>query len=154
MKVFNLHCSQGHVFEGWFESEDSFRYQAANALLECPICGSTGIEKGLSAPRLNLGAQNVSREKQDIAAVQTEDTANAKLRAVQAAWLMASREIAAQTEDVGARFTEEALQMHYGELPSRPIRGQASPQQVENLLDEGVPVLPLVLPVSSKETLQ
>lgn len=153
MKVLNLHCPQGHIFEGWFESEDSFQYQATHALLECPVCGNTEITKGLSAPRLNLGAQDAQQAKQSIPAVHTEDATSAKLRAIQAAWLMASRKIAAQSEDVGTRFAEEARQMHHGELAPRPIRGQASPQQVENLLDEGVPVLPLALPISSKETL-
>ena len=55
MKVFDLHCPQDHVFEGWFGSEADFRSQMERALVECPICASTELRKGLSAPRLNLG---------------------------------------------------------------------------------------------------
>ncbi len=44
--------------------------------------------------------------------------------------------------------------MHKGEGPERPIRGQATPQQALELLEEGVPVLPLALPKGSKQTLQ
>lgn len=73
---------------------------------------------------------------------------------MQAAWLEASRKIAANTEDVGEKFADEALRMHKGQEPERPIRGQATPQQAMELLEEGVPVLPLILPKNSKETLQ
>lgn len=156
MKVFDLHCPVDHVFEGWFASEDDFRQQMERGLVECPMCGSTQLRKGLSAPRLNLGAQppatSVPAEAQAAPAPQSE--AHRKLHAVQAAWLQLSRRIAEKTEDVGEQFADQALRMHKGEEPERPIRGQATPQQALELLEEGVPVLPLALPIDSKETLQ
>ncbi len=57
MKVLDLKCAQQHVFEGWFGSEDDFQGQLAKGLVECPLCGSADIQKQLSAPRLNFGAQ-------------------------------------------------------------------------------------------------
>lgn len=150
MKVFDLHCPLDHVFEGWFASEEDFRSQLDRGLVECPMCGSKELRKGLSAPRLNLGAQPAAAA----AAPVPDETDRRKLHALQAAWLEVSRKIAAKTEDVGERFAEEALRMHKGEEPERPIRGQATPQQAMELLEEGVPVMPLALPKSSKETLQ
>ncbi|WP_284334756.1 DUF1178 family protein [Comamonas sp. NoAH] len=155
MKVFDLHCPQDHVFEGWFGSEADFRSQLERGLVECPMCGSTDLRKGLSAPRLNLGAQPQDKSAPAVStgpnpAMQT----HAKLHALQAAWLEASRKIAEKTEDVGDKFADEALRMHKGEQPERPIRGQATPEQTMELLEEGVPVLPLALPKISKETLQ
>ena len=150
MKVFDLHCPLDHVFEGWFASEEDFRSQRDRGLVECPMCGSKELRKGLSAPRLNLGAQPAAAAPAPV----PDETDRRKLHALQAAWLEVSRKIAAKTEDVGERFAEEALRMHKGEEPERPIRGQATPQQAMELLEEGVPVMPLALPKSSKETLQ
>ena len=150
MKVFDLHCPLDHVFEGWFASEEDFRSQLDRGLVECPMCGSKELRKGLSAPRLNLGAQPAAAAPAPV----PDEADRRKLHAQQAAWLEVSRKIAAKTEDVGERFAEEALRMHKGEEPERPIRGQATPQQAMELLEEGVPVMPLALPKSSKETLQ
>lgn len=150
MKVFDLHCPLDHVFEGWFASEEDFRSQLDRGLVECPMCGCKELRKGLSAPRLNLGAQPAAAAPAPV----PDEADRRKLHALQAAWLEVSRKIAAKTEDVGERFAEEALRMHKGEEPERPIRGQATPQQAMELLEEGVPVMPLTLPKSSKETLQ
>ena len=70
----------------------------------------------------------------------------AVLPAIQAALLKAMRRLMRETEDVGARFAEEARRIHYGEIRERPIRGRASPEETRDLLEEGVPVMPLPLP--------
>jgi hypothetical protein len=64
------------------------------------------------------------------------------------------RQVMAHTEDVGERFAEEARRMHYGEADERAIRGQATLEQTEELLDEGIAVLPLPLPDGLKGPLQ
>lgn len=149
MKVLNLHCGQGHVFEGWFAGEDDFQAQLGQGLLECPMCGTHEVRKALSAPRLNLGARAPASPPSSEAA-----PASAPGAALQAAWLSAARRIMAESEDVGARFAEEARRMHYGEASQRAIRGQASLEETAQLLDEGIPVVPLPLPAATKETLQ
>ena len=149
MKVLNLHCGQGHVFEGWFAGEDDFQSQLGQGLLECPMCGTHEVRKALSAPRLNLGARAPASPPSSEAA-----PASAPGAALQAAWLSAARRIMAESEDVGARFAEEARRMHYGEASQRAIRGQASLEETAQLLDEGIPVVPLPLPAATKETLQ
>ncbi len=63
--------------------------------------------------------------------------------AIQAQWLTALRQLVANTEDVGEKFTEEARRIHYGEVQERSIRGRASPTQTRELLEEGITVLPL-----------
>lgn len=72
----------------------------------------------------------------------------------QAAWLALARRVVAETEDVGTRFAQEARRMHFGETQERAIRGQASPEEAVALLEDGIPVLPLLLPDAAKETLQ
>jgi len=143
MKVLDLACSQTHVFEGWFGSEDDFQAQLARGLVECPVCGDTQVAKRLSAPRLNLGAQPPrAAPKQDVVA--TTDPA------LQAKWLQMVRHVLANTEDVGERFAEEARRIHYGESEERNIRGQASAEETQSLLEEGIGVLPLPIPNALK----
>lgn len=151
MKVLDLNCQHGHVFEGWFASEDDFQSQKTRALVQCPMCGDAHIEKRLSAPRLNLGAQAPAAGS---AATSSSPAHTPSRQALQAAWVRASREVLARTEDVGARFADEARRMHHGEVASRAIRGQATPQDALELLEEGIGVLPLALADDAKETLQ
>ena len=70
------------------------------------------------------------------------------------AWLQWARNVVAQTQDVGPQFAQEARRMHHGEAPERAIRGQASVQEAVQLLEEGIAVLPLLLPDAVKHTLQ
>lgn len=142
MKVLNLQCAQAHAFEGWFASEEDFQGQLARGLVECPLCGDHEVAKMPSAPRLNLAA--AGEEKRDVVAATPAD--------LQAAWMKVMRDVMAKTEDVGERFAEEARRIHYGETEERGIRGQATPQETKELLEEGITVLPL--PKALKEPLQ
>lgn len=156
MKVLNLRCAHEHGFEGWFASEDEFQAQLARGLVECPICGDTTITKGLTAPRLNLGAAAPQSEMQaatESASREVAPVADPR-QAMQLAWMRAVREVMANTEDVGERFAEEARRMHYGEVDERNIRGRASREETEALLEEGIPVLPLAVPKGLKGPLQ
>ena len=163
MKVLDLQCRQGHVFEGWFGSEDDFQGQKQRGLVQCPLCGDDHIEKRLSAPRLNLGARAPAAAE---ATAPAHSTATAGAQgpassdaamlppALQAAWLALARKVVANTEDVGERFAQEARRMHHGEVEERAIRGKATPDEAVQLLEEGIAVMPLPLPVAAKETLQ
>jgi hypothetical protein len=145
MKVLNLQCAHHHAFEGWFGSEEEFQEQLSRGLVECPICGEVSITKMPSAPRLNLGAAEPKPKREVMA------TADA---AVQAEWLKLVRHVMSNTEDVGERFAEEARRIHYGESEERGIRGRASQEETEALLDEGIGVLPLPVPKGLKGPLQ
>lgn len=148
MKVLDLQCAQSHVFEGWFASEEDYASQRDRGLVACPLCGDTSATKMLSAPRLNLGsAPEQAAARQDVVSGPTEQV-------LQAAWLQTARHILAKTDDVGTRFAEEARKIHYGETPERAIRGQASREETQTLLEEGIAVLPLPLPDVLKEPLQ
>jgi hypothetical protein len=148
VKVLDLHCSQNHSFEGWFASEDDFQGQLSSGQVECPLCGDTKIAKKLSAPRLNLGAT------QPEARQEVKEVVNMPDASLQAAWLKMVRHVMANTDDVGDRFAEEARRIHYGETEERGIRGQASREETEALLEEGIGVLPLPIPKALKGPLQ
>ncbi|MDB5861356.1 MAG: hypothetical protein JWQ76_5045 [Ramlibacter sp.] len=147
MKVLNLQCGHGHGFEGWFGSEDEFQDQLTRGLVECPLCGDARVAKLPSAPRLNLGAA-------EPAAPGKQQVMNAPDAKMQAAWMEMVRHVLANTEDVGEKFAEEARKIHYGETGDRNIRGQASREETESLLEEGIAVMPLPVPKGLKGPLQ
>jgi hypothetical protein len=162
MKVLDLQCRHGHAFEGWFASHEDYESQRERGLLTCPVCNDAEVNKKLSAPRLNLG-----RSAEPVAPVaDAPEAASAAPAApapqampalpqeLQAAMLKMVRHVMANTEDVGTQFAEEARKIHYGEADNRNIRGQASREETEALLDEGIDILPLPVPVGLKEPLQ
>ena len=150
MKVLDLQCAQQHVFEGWFASEENYLDQRARGLIACPVCGDASITKKLSAPRLNLGAPSRSDTSptQDLVVPAGQD------ELLQAAWMAVARRIIANTDDVGNQFAEEARKIHYGETKERGIRGQATREETESLIDEGIAVMSLPLPEALKSPLQ
>jgi len=182
MKVLDLQCGQQHVFEGWFGSEEDFQSQLTRGMVSCPMCGDAAVSKKLSAPRLNLntsrgepetnapaqtnppssitGACATSTSDSAIAPVPAsvlsslQDVANLEPAQLQAALLKMVRHVVANTEDVGESFPEEARKMHYGEAAQRNIRGHATAEETEELIDEGIAVMPLPLPNALKEPLQ
>jgi hypothetical protein len=148
MKVLNLQCGHSHAFEGWFGSEDDFQDQLARGLVECPLCGDAQVAKMPSAPRLNLGAAAPQ------ATVPRQEVMSAPNPQLQAAWMELVKQVMSSTEDVGERFAEEARKIHYGETEERGIRGQASREETQALLEEGIGVLPLPIPKGLKGPLQ
>jgi hypothetical protein len=144
MKVLNLRCAHDHRFEGWFASDEDEASQRERGLLACPLCGDADVQRLPSAPRLNFGAAPPAEAK--VALPAADD--------LQALWLRAVQQVMARTEDVGARFAEEARRIHYREVPQRGIRGQTSPDEALALREEGIEVLALPMPVALKGTLQ
>ncbi|WP_395024212.1 DUF1178 family protein [Comamonas odontotermitis] len=159
MKVLNLRCPLNHVFEGWFASDAEFAQQQQDGWLSCPMCGSAEIVKGLNAPRLARKSNAVSarvKPTQEVRQGAAGDAAApvADLQAMQQAWLAVSRHIVENTEDVGSRFAGLARQMHEGEVEGRAIRGTATADERRSLADDGIDVVPLLLPEAAKHSLQ
>ena len=154
MKVLNLQCSHGHAFEGWFASHDDYASQRERGLVSCPVCNDAEVTKMPSAPRLNLGHDAPAAAPVPAGAAAVQDVAQMAPQHLQAAWMKMVRHVMANTEDVGGKFAEEARKIHYGETENRNIRGQASREETEALLDEGIDILPLPVPAGLKEPLQ
>lgn len=151
MKVYNLCCAQQHVFEGWFASEDDFQSQQDRGLLTCPLCSDACIQKRPTAPRLNLSGACQPMESQTL----PEEVARGGIDEpqLQAALMRAMRDVVSRTEDVGERFADQARAMHQGDMAPKPIRGRATVEQTRELLDDGVPILPLPMLPGLKDPL-
>ena len=146
MIVYDLHCPDGHRFEGWFGSAKDFASQRKRGMLSCPTCGGTGIERGLSAPRLNMGAQEPRKVPQKTPDMEGKDP----FAMAQMLYSRMLDEILTKSEDVGAKFPEEARKIYYQESPGRAIRGQATQEEHDALVDEGIPVARFPIPPANR----
>ena len=127
MIVFDLQCRDGgETFEAWFRSNADYEEQRGGGLVQCPFCQSTNVEKAPMAPR-------VPRKGSDNPLV--------RLAALQAEMLKDSRW-------VGEKFADTARAMHSGEIAHEQVHGEATLEQAKSLVDDGVPVAPLPLPVT------
>ncbi len=154
MIVYDLSCEHGHRFEGWFSSSEDFATQQGRGLVSCPTCGSEAVIKAPMAPAVGRkgnqqqvngpSGEGQSRGDNGLSNTpMTPEVAEAidKLAKAQARALKDSTW-------VGKDFVEQSRAMHYGERDHAPIHGEATLQEARELVDEGVPVAPLPLPVA------
>ena len=154
--IYDLECEYSHRFEGWFRSNEDFDDQREQKLLTCPECGTSAIRKvpsriniGGKAPVGSKGGEAKSADVPAAPAAQKPNSVD-----VATAFVMARQAIQAlinHSEDVGDRFAEEARKIHYEEAPIRAIRGKASPEEFEELRDEGIEVIALPVLPSEEE---
>lgn len=138
MICYSLTCDNAHEFEGWFSQSADFERQKESGLLSCPVCGSAAVSKLLMAPSVSTGRKK--EELQMLAMDTARQEAMTKLKEAVAA-------IKANSEDVGTQFPEEARKIHYGEADARGIIGQATPDEAQALIEEGIEIAALpVLP--------
>ncbi|MEL7542994.1 MAG: DUF1178 family protein [Pseudomonadota bacterium] len=165
MIKYTLTCADEHTFEAWFRSSADYDTQRDKGILECPVCGSTKIEKSLMAP--NLGAKSNQRDvtasspSREFATPETSESAPLTQPDSGAASNLPTEvhervvELAREIRDhvrktadnVGTNFAEEARKIHYEEAEPRGIYGNATPKEAHDLKEEGIDVHPLpVLP--------
>jgi hypothetical protein len=151
MIVFDLKCETGHVFEAWFGSSGAWEEQRAAGLVVCPMCGSAEVAKAVMAP--NVGAKgNQAPAAPALPTLPSDAPIPAEM--VKAAMAVLADMQAKALEGskwVGTAFADKARAMHLGEAPAAPIHGQASVAEAQALIEEGVPVAPLPLPVVPPE---
>ncbi|WP_062782430.1 DUF1178 family protein [Novosphingobium capsulatum] len=162
MIVFDLQCTGGqHRFEGWFASSADYARQQERGLVTCPMCGSGEVikavmapavgRKGNQAPALPVPSPADAAPAAPAAAAPAKSSPPAKLPPEAVAMLravaLAQAEAIKSSTWVGDSFAEDARAMHYGEKDAAPIHGQATPQEARELLDEGIAVAPLLIPV-------
>ena len=139
MIVFDLRCGSGHVFESWFASSAAWEDQRDRKLVTCPMCGDAEVAKAVMAPQVAAKGNRSGPPPHEVKA------ALATLAAAQAKALESSRW-------VGKHFASAARAMHEGDRPHEIIHGQATIAEAKSLIDDGVPVAPLPLPVQPPKT--
>ena len=172
MISFDLKCQCGYVFEAWFRSSADYDDQRQRGLVACPVCNGTSIGKAVMAP--NVSAKGNSRRDLPATLTSSDNSGDSSqpaspvinaaampaLPPEAAAMLMAiakaQAEALPQSRWVGRRFAEEARALHRagqddGDGPPQPIHGQATREEAEALAEEGIAVMPLLVPVVPPE---
>ena len=134
MIAFDLQCSNGHTFEGWFEDREAFEDQKKQGLVSCPVCDDKAVFIVLSTFAIPKAQAPVKKQETlrhlavgDISRKITEFLEN-------------------NFDDVGTDFTREALKIHYGVSEPRNIRGVSSAEEEKLLEKEGIPLLKIPMP--------
>jgi hypothetical protein len=154
MIVFDLQCSHSHKFEAWFGSSGDYEAQKARGLVSCPVCNDPVVEKAVMAPAVS--AKSNQREARalarpgphnprSVATLGTEDAA--KLQAVMHQLAEVQAQLLENSAWVGDSFADKARAMHYGDEPRESIHGTTNIEEAQALVEEGIAVAPLPIPV-------
>lgn len=120
-----LTCEKSHRFDGWFASSSAFESQRDSGQVQCAICGSIQVDRALMAPAVAAASTPSLQDGEKTPMEQLRD------------------HIETSSDYVGLRFADEARAMHEGRSESRPIYGEARPEEARALIEDGVPIAPL-----------
>ena len=140
MIKFDLICENQHIFEASFDDSNSFEKQKRKKQIECPLCNTSSISKSVMAPNISgksTSSAKINREKKKLFS-----NYNKQLNKIKS-------EIEKNFTYVGKKFPEEARKIHYGEAKDKPIYGEATEKESQELVDEGIGLVRL--PFSKKE---
>ena len=135
MIAYDLQCTKGHAFEGWFEDRKAYLDQKKKGLITCPICNVTSVDIVPSTFAIKSGAPSISK---DLAA-EKANQAQTENEAIEF--------VKNNFDDVGADFAKEALKIHYGATEPRNIRGVSTKDEEKTLEDEGIQFIKIPMPV-------
>ncbi len=146
MIKYALVCEAGHGFESWFRSSEDYEKQRKRSLVTCPVCDSTKVAKQIMKPSV-ARADKAGARAELPAAPSTVAMMSPQEQFLRAKLKELRDHVVKNADYVGEKFPELARQMHYDEIEHRSIYGEAKPEEVKELIEEGVAVQPLpVLP--------
>lgn len=126
-----LRCAQEHTFDSWFQSAEAYDRLAAAGMVACAVCGTAEVSKALMVPAVRHADETPARP---LATPTSEiEKKIAELRA----------HVEKTADYVGPDFARVAREMHAGEVPDRPIWGEAKAEEAKGLIEDGIPVAPL-----------
>ncbi len=139
---YSLVCEAGHGFESWFRSSSDYDAQSRKRLVMCPVCDSPKVEKQIMAPSLGRSKKDAadapaSGETATVAMMSPQETEfRKKLKELY-------KHVTKNADYVGEKFPDLARKMHHEEIEKRSIYGEAKPDEVRSLVEEGVELTPL-----------
>ena len=141
MIVFDLRCANGHVFEAYFADSATYESQAKGGDIACPACGDTAIAKAPMAPNIAVSGSKKGTDPRPAPAPDRQRLpAPAEVAETIAKFRKMRSFIEQNFDNVGRRFPEEARKIHYGDVESRNIYGDATREEAGALKDEGIEI--------------
>lgn len=138
MIVYRLVCKKEHEFDAWFRDSAAYEKQAASGNIACPVCGDRKVSKAIMAPNVST-----SRKSSEPVPAKIPDRDAALLSKVMAS---VREHVETNFDYVGDKFADEARKIHYGDADERGIYGEATGNEVKDLVDEGIDIAPLPIP--------
>ena len=129
MIAYSLRCHRGHEFEGWFRDSAAFDEQSGSGHVSCPACNSIRVKKAIMAPAVS-GTKKSVRSRAEVQKLRQFATGLRKY-------------VQENADYVGPNFAEESRKIHYGETPDRHIYGEATHKEAQELVEEGVDIVPV-----------
>lgn len=144
MVIYDISCENEHQFEGWFNEPGDFAHQLELGQLDCPVCGSHELRK------LPTGSKIQVRDTRHIKPVNDVDIPGESVANIVE---KLAEYIEQNFTDVGDQFPEEARKIYYGEADHGNIYGNAGPEELAELQEEGIEVIPVPVPLRSVKKL-
>ncbi len=152
MIKYALKCNDGHSFESWFASAQAYDGLKAAGHIVCVVCGSSDVTKAIMAPRVSTARAKSTPAAEDIAPV-TDQAAPPQSSSrppsapspeqLERALSAMRADVEKNATYVGGAFAKEARAQHLGDVPDRPIYGEANAAEAKALIEDGIPVAPL-----------
>ena len=136
MIKYALKCDDGHGFESWFASAEAFDALKAAGHLSCAQCGSARVDKAVMAPRVATKKADAEGKAPPTPPAPQPDAVHPDLARMR-------EHIEKNATYVGGNFAREARAQFLGDVPDRPIYGEANAAEAKSLIEDGVPVAPL-----------
>ena len=137
MIVFDLECSNGHLFEGWFDSLESYDDQNAREMVSCPYCNDSTVKRVISPVAVK---KSRSQDQKVPEAIDYQRLAREVVNYIKDNF-----------EDVGTNFSAEALKIHYGVTEKKNIRGSATSEEEKTLKEEGIEFFKFPMPKTDED---
>ena len=125
-----LECDNNHKFDSWFSDSNEFEKLNKQKLLECIYCNSKKISKSIMSPMIGI-----KNNPEDIKKI------NSRLESNKKDLKLLRNFIEKNFEYVGKNFSRKVREVYYDKESKKAIYGTASPEEREELSEEGIDLL-------------
>ena len=127
MIKYNLKCKHKHEFESWFLDSKEFEKLKSKKMIECIFCKTKSVEKSIMAPSV-LSQEQKQKNQKSIKYI----------KKVQKDLLKMRNFVEKNFEYVGNNFPREVRNVYYDERKNKNIYGKATPEETQELEEEGI----------------
>jgi hypothetical protein len=127
MIKYNLKCKHKHEFESWFLDSKEFEKLKSKKMIECIFCKTKSIEKSIMAPSV-LSQEQKQKNQKSIKYIKKIQKNLSKMRNF----------VEKNFEYVGNNFPREVRNIYYDKRKNKNIYGSATPEEAQELEEEGI----------------
>ena len=127
MIKYNLKCKNKHEFESWFSDSKEFEKLKSKKIIECTFCGTKSIQKTIMSPNV----VNKQQKEKNI-------KSSRYIKKIKHDLLKMRNFIEKNFKYVGENLPQEVRKVYYDKSKNRNIYGKATPEETEELREEGI----------------